>query len=211
VITSTVPGLLCSTVSEPTHSITMFCDKLPCSRETKGRSHHRWQLIPACLWSCHLPCCSGVGTQLGQAKLEMLDCIYSVTPLSAGVVENTNTPFKEWENSALGGCLSLSEKWHRLRPKLGFPDSRASSCCWKPYWGGREGAHRPGRMSPRQGFTKLLDIQMLLEVMGSWECRGPQTKDEESQGLLEHVWMCVCLCVCVYMLVHICTFGGSWL
>lgn len=44
-------------------------------------------------------------------------------PLGAGLVGSTNALLNGWENAALGGGLSPSEKQDRLRPKLGFPDS----------------------------------------------------------------------------------------
>lgn len=53
---------------------------------------------------------------LGQAKQEMLDYISPYTTIGL----SGNTTQGGWENAAQAGGLSLSEKQHRLRLKLGL-------------------------------------------------------------------------------------------
>jgi hypothetical protein len=80
-----------------------------------------------------------------------------------------DAPFTGWENAAWDGDLSWSERWHRLRLRLGFPSSRAFGHCWKLHgveW------RRPVSWGLDEPGTRGMGNSSLAQ---RWriECRGP--------------------------------------
>jgi hypothetical protein len=93
------------------------------------------------------------------------------------------------------GGLSQSEKL--CRPKLGFPDSQASSCRWIPCTVGTEGAHWPARKSLGPGASRCLRSGGELGTKGAcggggswgvWEWRrGTLPGGASEEGFLDGV------------------------
>lgn len=65
---------------------------------------------PSVLWSHILLHCRGVGKPLRQENWDTLDFIYPMPPSGAGLVGSTSALLRGWENTALGGDFSPSEK-----------------------------------------------------------------------------------------------------
>lgn len=67
----------------------------------------------------------------------------------------------------VGGGVSLSEKQHKLRLKLGFPDSRTTRCCWRCCWKSHGVGNRGGGELQLSSSVTFLSLAETV-----WECGG---------------------------------------